>query len=435
MAAAPDDAARGAAHGESTDAAAEKMARRNERNRQYRQAHPERHAAATRRWKEANPERVREMNRRWKRENRERSRELNRESMRRSAARKRRLADKRRRANEASRRWKEAHPEHVRTYHREWQAANRDKVNEYCRRYHAKHREELNARATAWRDSEPDKMKRARKAWADRNKERTAEIQRTRRSDPVKYRADLDANSAAKRLARRLERAGLPPKRLHRTAARERRSNSRAADGYFADPALPERLRQFTVFTVTMTDLVVEQGDRMLDFARSYTAARVRMGLPVVDPEDIMYARAAQAVADRMKRVDLLTGREIAAAVRSAKSALVTATREKQIRALIDAVEVHLARHRTRLDADADLENVARGRRGKPRLSQDLLLIRIALAEVLDKSTGTSLDPAVGSNVVQHAERALLVAERGRPRPDAVPARRHPERLPNSVER
>lgn len=411
MAVASDDASPQAGReGQSDDRDASANERARESNRRYRQAHPDRHAASARRWKEAHPERVRELNRRWRAENLERSRELNRESMRRVAARKRRLTDKRRRANEASRRWKEANPERVRAYRREWVAANRDKVNEYYRRYHGRHREELNARATAWRDSQPEKMKHARKAWADRNKERTAEIQRKRRSDPEKYQADLAANAAARRLRVRLERAGLPPKRLHRTTAAERRSNERAKECYFDDPALPERLRQFTSFTVMLTELLTDQGDRMREFAEAYVATRARMGLPAVDAEQLMYARAAELVTRRMKRVDPLTGREVAAAVRSAKAAAASAVRVRQLNEVIGAVQEHVRRHHQRLRADADLENRLRVRKGKPQVLAELLVVRSALQEVLETSTKGRLPVATLLGRAEQIEAAVLAA-------------------------
>ncbi|WP_344065667.1 hypothetical protein [Microbacterium pumilum] len=302
--------------------------------------------------------------------------------MRRSAKRKRILADRRRRANESSKRWKQAHPEHVTDYRRRWVEANPEKVREYYKRYHATHREVEKQRATAWRDANPEKMKNARKAWADRNKDRLAANQRARRKDPVRYRADLDANSAANRLRRRLERAGLPPRQLHRTMAAERRANDRAADDYFGQADLPERLRQFTVLTVSLTEELLEHGDRLLDFAKAYAAMRVRVGLPPVDAEQIMYARAAQAVTDRMKRIDRLTSREVRAAVRSARSVFSTATRQRRMAELVRDAESHIRKNGARLEAEAAIENSARALRGKVSLPTELLIARIAMQDL-----------------------------------------------------
>lgn len=365
---------------------------KNERNRRYRQAHPDQHAESTRRWKEANTDRVREANRRWRAEHIERSRELNRESARRSAARKRRLLDKRRRSNEASKRWKEAHPDHVREYHRHWQEANHGKVAEYQERYRRTHQEELNDRATAWRDSAPEKMKAARKAWADRNKERTAEIQRKRRDDPEKYRADLDKNNAARRLAHRLERAGLPPKRLHRATAAERRADDRAAAAYFEDPALSERLRQFAQLTQALTGHMLTHGDRVRDFAQAFVATRSRMGLPPVDVEQVVWSRAVEIITDRMKRVDLITSRDAAAAVRSAKSNVAAAERVSRAQQLRADIEAHVRRNRLRLLEEAELENAMRARSGKARVPVERIITLAALDEVLEARAEGALD-------------------------------------------
>ncbi|WP_442576383.1 hypothetical protein ACSBPH_04390 [Microbacterium sp. F51-2R] len=217
-------------------------------------------------------------------------------------------------------------------------------MTQYLARYRRTHREELNERATIWRDSAPHTMKAARKAWADRNKERTAEIQRKRRNDPEKYRADLDKNNAAKRLAHRLERAGLPPKRLHRTTAAERRANDRVAAAYFDDPALSERLRQFAQLTQRLTEHMLTHGDRVRRFAQAFVATRSRMALPAVDVEQVVWARAVEIVTDRMKRVDLLTSRDVAAAVRSAKSNIAAAEGDRRTRQLRADIETQVRR-------------------------------------------------------------------------------------------
>ena len=84
----------------------------------------------------------------------------------------------------------------------------------------------------------------------------------------------------------------------------------------FSDP----HLRQFTVFAESLTEHMLRNGARMRDFADASVETRTRMGLPPVPAEDIVSARAAEIVAERMRRVDLLAGRDIAAAVRSTKA-------------------------------------------------------------------------------------------------------------------
>ncbi|MET0829261.1 MAG: hypothetical protein ABWY26_07070, partial [Microbacterium sp.] len=292
--------------------------------------HLDQRSETRRRWVEANRDHIRESNRRWRAENLERARQLNRDSMRRATARKRREAELRARGRERAKIWREAHRDTVRDYQQRWVEENREKVREYYNRYYVNHRDEVNGRAAARRDAHPERTKQAQKQWADRNKERRAELQRNRRNDPETYAAELAANAAAKRLKRRLQQSGLPPKRVHPSPAGERRSNAREAEAYFGDPALPERLRQFTVLSESLTEHMLKNGGLMREFAEAYSANRARMGLPPVRLENIMYGRAVEIVTERMRRVDLLTSRDVAAAVRSTKAAVQYEERRKQ---------------------------------------------------------------------------------------------------------
>jgi hypothetical protein len=348
-------------------------------------------AERKRKWVEANRDRVRENNRRWRAEHLDRSRELNRDSMRRSVARRRREAEVRARGRERAKSWREANPERVRGYQQRWVEENRERVREYYNRYYANHRDEVNARAAERRDADPDRSKDAQKQWARRNKERRAELQRRRRSDPETYVSELAANAAAKRLKRRLQRSGLPPKRLHLSTAGERRSNERAAEAYFGDPALPERLRQFTVLSESLTDYMLKNGDLLREFAEAYSATRARMGLPPVPLENIVYSRAVEIVTERMRRVDLLTSRDVTAAVRSTKAAVRYEEREQQFERLVRTVVTEMYRDGGRFVADAELENRARVRHGKPKISVESLAVQIALQEVSERITTSQL--------------------------------------------
>jgi len=340
--------------------------------------------AETRRgWVAANRERVREMNRRWRAEHLDRARQLNRDSMRRAAARKRREAELRARSRERAKRWREAHPDRVREYQQQWVEQNREKVREYYNNYYAKHRDEVNVRAAARRDADPDRTKQARKQWADRNKERIAELQRNRRSNPETYQSELAANAAARRLKRRLSGAGLPPRRLHAATAAERRTNEREADAFFSDPALPEHLRQSTAFAESLTEQMVKNGARMREFAEAYAAARARMGLPPVPTEDIVYARAVELVTERLRRVDLLTSRDVAAAVRNTKVVVRQHERKQQFEQLVKALVEHSQRNIARLTEEAAIENMARAQHGKPRVSIESMILQLATQEVV----------------------------------------------------
>lgn len=378
-------------HDDEAKRAAEKLERKRERNRRWREANPDLAREQSRAWKEAHPERVREMNRRSHQEHRDRARQQHRESRRRTAARKRREAEITRKARERAKRWREEHPDRVRTYQQRWVEEHRDKVREYYNRYYATHREEVNARAAARRDGDPERARRVGKEWAERNKDRRAELQRNRRSNPEIYQAELEANAALRRLKRRLARAGLPPKRLHPTTAAERRANEREADAYFGDPMLNEHLRQFTVFAVMLTEHMLEHGATMREFAQAYVARRARMGLPPVDAERIAYARAVEVVTDRLRRVDLLTSRDVAAACRSTQAVLRQEERRQQFERLVKSLVAHVENDFRRLSEEAAFENRARRHHGRPPIPLESLVIQLATQELLPTLTTNHL--------------------------------------------
>ena len=203
-----------------------------------------------RRWVEANRDRIRESNRQWRTDNLDRARQLNREAARRAALRRQRDTTLRARGRERAKAWREKHLDEVRDYHAQWVALNREKIREYSARYYEAHRAEINERSAARRDADPERAKQWRKAWAERNKQRLAELQRERRSNPEVYQAQLQANAAARRLRRRLKNVGLPPKNVHPVTAAERRAHDQAAKAYFSDPSLAEHVRQSAVCSV-----------------------------------------------------------------------------------------------------------------------------------------------------------------------------------------
>ena len=342
----------------------------------------------------ANRDRIREMNRLWRSEHLDRARELNRDSMRRAAARRHREAEVRARGRERAQRWRVEHPERRREYQQRWVEENREKVREYYNRYYEAHRDEVNARAAARRDADPERTKQITRQWAERNKERRAELQRNRRSDPEVYQSELEANAAARRLKRSLSRAGLPPKLLHATTAAERRANKREADAYFNDQSRPEHVRQFTVFAESLTEHMLKNGARMHEFAEAYVSSRARVGLPPVSVEDVVYSRAVEIAVERMRRVDLLTGRDVAAAVRSMKAEVGRVERQREFNQLVKAVVVHCHQDSGRLDADAEVENRARVHRGMPRVPAKSLVVQLALQAVIERVPTSRLTKA-----------------------------------------
>ena len=376
------------------DDEAKRAAEKRERNRRWREANADHVREQSRAWKEAHPERVREMNRRWREEHLDRARQQNRDSARRTAARKRREAETRRKARERAKRWREEHPDRVRTYQRRWVEENRDKVREYYNRYYATHRDEVSERAAARRDADPERARRATREWAGRNKDRRAELQRKRRNNPEIYQAELEANAAARRLKRRLARAGLPPRRLHSTSAAERRANEREAGDYFRDPSLNEHLRQFTVFAAMLTEQMLEHGASMWEFAEAYALRRARIGLPPLDVERIVYARAVEVVTDRMRRVDLLTSRDVAAACRSTQAVLRQEERREQFERLVRSLVGYIEHDFARLATEAGFENRARRQHGRPPVPMESLVIQLATQEVLAKLRTSRLSAA-----------------------------------------
>ncbi len=239
--------------------------------------------------------------------------------MRRAAARRQREAEVRARGREWAKRWRVEHPERRREYQQRWVAENREKVREYYNRYYEAHRDEVNARAAARRDADPERTKQITRHWAERNKERRADLQRSRRSDPEMYQSELEANADARRLKRSRSRAGLPPNRIHVATAAERRATDRDADAYFNGPSRPEQLRQSTAFTEALTEHMLKNGARL---------------------------------------------RDVAAAVRSTKAEVHREERQQQLDEPMKAIVVHCHQDRWRLNAKAEMENRARAHRG-----------------------------------------------------------------------
>jgi hypothetical protein len=359
--------------------------RKREYNRRYRERHPEESAAIRRRWVEANHDRIRESNRRWRADNIERARQLNRDAARRAALRRKADAERRVLERERAKHWRESHLDEVRGYHAHWVAQNGEKIREYSARYYGSHRDEVNARAAARRDANPQVAKQWRKAWAERNKDHLADLQRERRKSPEVYQSQLEANAAARRLRRRLQNAGLPKKQIRPVTAAERRAHEKAAQMYFGAPLLAEHVRQAIVFTETLTDHLRHHEPQMREFAAAYIASRSRQGLPPVDVEEVMYARAVDVVLCNLQRSELLSSRDIAGAVRSSRALLRREQRDRQFDGLLRAVVAHADNQHRRFELDVELENLARAKRGLPPVRSDALLMQLALREVIER--------------------------------------------------
>lgn len=184
--------------------------------RQYYREHRERLLAETRAWKEANPDRARLHNR---------------EYMRRAAVRRRALEKRR----ERGRAWYAEHRQQERERARRFREEHPEKVREYRARFRERHPEraaEQGRRATQkWRDGRADAVRAKQRAVAERRRE----------EDPDAFRRWYQANlekqrergREASRLRSRLKKLGLPPKRIQRVYANDRRENERVGEEFF----------------------------------------------------------------------------------------------------------------------------------------------------------------------------------------------------------
>jgi hypothetical protein len=141
-------------------------------------------------------------------------------------------------------------------------------------------------------------------------------------------------------------------------------------------------VRQTDIFTETLTNHMLQNGAQMRAFAESYASARWRTSLPAVAVEDTIYARAVEYVLENLSGMDLLTSRDIAAAVRSSRATVQRVERDHEWEALVEVVVGYVNRHRDRLNEDAEIENRARVRHDRPRLPADDLRVLLAFREI-----------------------------------------------------
>lgn len=186
---------------------------------------------ARRRYYWQHREKQREAARQWRQANRERSRELNRLSNRRQYARKKAVEAKR----AAGRAWYAEHREQERERARTFRREHPEKVREYQRRFRERHPEraaQQNRRAAErWRDrNAPDVREKQRAAAAERRSSDPDTFRRWYQSNIEKERA---RGREASRLRSRLKKLGLPPRKIHRVYAEERRQNAAAGELFF----------------------------------------------------------------------------------------------------------------------------------------------------------------------------------------------------------
>lgn len=145
-----------------------------------------------------------------------------------------------RRAKQASRErgrgYREVHREEERERSRRFRADHPDRVREHARRYREQHPDRIaaqSARASMrYRDTHAERL---------REQDRVAAAE-NRRANPDQYRdwyarnleRERDRGRKASQLRSRLRALGLPPRRVHRSYASERRARQAEADAFFA---------------------------------------------------------------------------------------------------------------------------------------------------------------------------------------------------------
>lgn len=155
--------------------------------------------------------------------NLERLREQNREYMRAQAAEKRRRA----REVERVREWSKQNPEKRRAARERYKAANPEKYREAQREYYHRNKEAIRARRDTARTADQVREG-ARRDYEKRDRSRPAKP-----PSPEQRERHKAQEREKKRVERALAKAGLPPRRLQRVLAFEKRNNAAAADEFF----------------------------------------------------------------------------------------------------------------------------------------------------------------------------------------------------------
>jgi hypothetical protein len=211
-------------------------------------------------------------------------------------------------------------------------------VREYRRRFRERHPERA-----------AEQARRASREWRDRNAHVVREHQRAaaaarREQDPDAFRRWYEANlererargREASRLRSRLKKLGLPPRKIHRVYAEQKRQHAADAKSFFE-----EKKRTATQLQTIALEAPHRAGDlAALRAAREIKAARARAQSPGVRAE------VAQRAAHARERV-------------------------RWARALPTLVERYEESNRPRVREEVRMDSIARQRRGKPAYNVD----------------------------------------------------------------
>ncbi len=357
-------------------------------NRRRRTEDPEKKRESARRWRDANREYRAQKKREWNEANPDRRRELNRLSMRRQAERARRRKAK----NAKARAWYAENREQARARSAAFRQEHPEKVRQYQRTYKERHPERYLANAAE-----------ARRRYVDKNADMVREKGRLataqyREANPEalreRYINNLEAERARSREGarrrRRLEKMGLPPRRIQRVYAGDRRANAAAADEFFARVrSVKERGRIAADLPYEAANIPASVGQAR----RAYFNAPDSM--PQVSPR-ILALNRLKVQMDRQAQ-EVLQGRS-------------------------GLLDTHRHRHEARLREEIRMDSIARQLRGRPPLKTGIELERRLVAEV-DTDIKRRLN-AIRTTATERAQR-IIGNERQRPaEPDHFGAHR-----------
>ncbi|SDK35810.1 hypothetical protein SAMN05216282_10597 [Cryobacterium psychrotolerans] len=116
-----------------------------------------------------------------------------------------------------------------------------------------------------------------------------------------------------------------------------------------------------------------------------------------------------------MRRVDLLTSRDVAAAVRATKAVAPREERQAQFERLVKAVVAQVRRNSARYVVDAEMENRARAHRGKPHVPIESMVVRLAMLEIIERMPTDRLTVEDARNAARVAKLHIEMAFQVRP--------------------
>lgn len=197
--------------------------------------------ARKRAWWEAHPDYRADHYQRNLEKNRERHRANERQRRQALAAE----AEKRQREVARVREWTRQNPEKRQEARQRYKEQNLEKYRAAQREYYHRNRQAILERRKV-QGQNPEMMRAARRRYEERNREKRNAAARQRPVDPEKREKYRATERERKRLERRLQAAGLPPRQLHRTPAAERKANLKSAGEFFSRKRSRAELRRIS---------------------------------------------------------------------------------------------------------------------------------------------------------------------------------------------